>query len=361
MSARIPKSIEALSEQLGRVVTRSETVQHGIVLAFIRPGARRDYEALRVRVEHVSGVSKAIPEVVLPYAFGPGARENFGPPSLIFGLPPELASRVLASFALARGRSLEPNDHRSISVGMDFAQREGVGIGDAVSLYGSSYRVVGIYEKSFTLFDASVFVPFEDAQGLARQALPARLTESAGRGVLATTFALIVAPGADPSLVAARANLIDGIQARDPKRLQAGLATTTSIFDAIVYGAASVALVIGGLSIVNTMTTAIRERTREIGIRKAIGASDGAILWEFLVESALIGALGGLVGVLAGILLCSYLDMRSAASATFQLFNVTPLLAARSFALAVLLGALSGIAPAWSAARLQPTEALRRL
>ncbi|MGZ3522000.1 MAG: ABC transporter permease [Vulcanimicrobiaceae bacterium] len=354
-------AVGALSEQLARIIAHSRLVERGVVLTFIRPSARQNTAALRVSLTRIAGVSHVLPEVVLPYAFGPAARDNFGPPSLIFGLPPEAASRVLASLTLARGRSLGPNDRRNVAVGSDFARREDTGIGDTVALYGSSYRVVGIYQKSFTIFDNGVFVSFEDAQALLHQALPAQYSEGSHRGALATTFALVLLPDTDASLVAARANLIDGIQARDPKALEAGLATTTSIFDAIVYGAATIALVIGALSIVNTMTTAVRERTREIGIRKAIGASDAAILWEFFVESALIGALGGLAGVLAGVVLCSYFDSRSTANGSLELFNVTPLVAIRSFVLAVMLGALSGIAPAWNAARLEPTEALRRL
>src|SRR5579872_1340262 len=193
------------------------------------------------------------------------------------------------------------------------------------------------------------------------QALPFSLAARSKPADLVTNFALVLRPHADPSLVAGRVNLIDGLRASDPKRVSAGLEATTKVFDSIVYGAALIALIVGSLSIVNTMTTAVRERTREIGIRKAIGASDGAILLEFLTESALVGAIGGLLGIVAGIALCALLDAHARSHGSLQLFYVTTGLAAGAFIFSVLLGALSGLPPAWNAARLNPTVALRRL
>lgn len=154
---------------------------------------------------------------------------------------------------------------------------------------------------------------------------------------------------------------MEGVRARDPKLVNAGLAATTRIFDSIVYGAAFIALVIGSLSIVNTMTTAVHERTREIGIRKAVGASDGAILLEFLVESATVGACGGIFGLVIALVLCAAFNAHAAAQGSLQLFNVTAWLAVGSLLFSVALGAAAGLPSAWAAARLRPTEALRRL
>ena len=137
--------------------------------------------------------------------------------------------------------------------------------------------------------------------------------------------------------------------------------STTAIFDAIIFGAALVALIVGAFSIVNTMTIAVAERTREIGIRKAIGATDGAIMREFLVEAAAIGALGGIAGLAIAVGIVAYVDARNAARGELELFAVTPRLALGSLAFAVLLSALAGLVPAFRAARLAPTDALRRL
>jgi putative ABC transport system permease protein len=118
---------------------------------------------------------------------------------------------------------------------------------------------------------------------------------------------------------------------------------------------------VGAISIVNTMTMTVSERTREIGIRKAIGATDGDILREFVVEAAMLGALGGFAGVVIGVGLTWIIDVRNAAAGNLEVFAITPRLAAGAFAFAVLLSVLAGAIPAARAARLAPTDALRQL
>jgi putative ABC transport system permease protein len=112
------------------------------------------------------------------------------------------------------------------------------------------------------------------------------------------------------------------------------------------------------MSVVNTMSMSVAERTREIGIRKAIGASHAAIMRQFLAESALIGLVGGLTGLAIGALIATGLNQAGEASGT-MLFLVTSRLALGSLLFAVFLGAVAGLYPAWHAARLSPVRALR--
>jgi putative ABC transport system permease protein len=148
------------------------------------------------------------------------------------------------------------------------------------------------------------------------------------------------------------------VSATGPKAFQDQVASQMSVLNAIVYGIAIIALFVGGLSVVNTMTMSVSERTREIGIRKAIGASDSQIVGQFLSESALIGLIGGVTGLALG-WIAILVANAMLASRSLNLFLVSPRLAIGSVAFAVLLGLVSGLYPSLHAARLQPVVALR--
>ena len=144
-----------------------------------------------------------------------------------------------------------------------------------------------------------------------------------------SAFLVAPKPGTDVGLLARRIALIDGLSARDPREVANTVRSTLGIFDAIVFGAALIALLVGAFSVINTMTIAVTERTREIGIRKAIGATDGSILLTFVGEAATIGALGGIVGIVLGLAVVTAIDARSAAGGNLQLFAISPLRRAR--------------------------------
>ncbi|MHB1003241.1 MAG: ABC transporter permease, partial [Thermoleophilia bacterium] len=136
------------------------------------------------------------------------------------------------------------------------------------------------------------------------------------------------------------------------------IGSIADIMNYIVYGVAAISLLVGGLSVINTMTMSVFERTREIGIRKSLGASDTRIIRQFLSESAIIGLIGGLSGLLLGALLVTSGNNAIEQSGT-AIFLLTTRLAVGSVAFAVFLGVLSGLYPAWHAARMNPVEALR--
>jgi putative ABC transport system permease protein len=151
---------------------------------------------------------------------------------------------------------------------------------------------------------------------------------------------------------------VPGIKALRPSDLVNSFKSGGAIFTAITTGAAVLALVVGGLSVVNTMIMAVTERFREIGLKKAVGAHTYHVLREYLAEAVLIGFLGGAIGYLAGLGLTTLLNTLGKSS-NFELFLVTPALTALALGFAVALGALAGVIPALRAARLDPVTALR--
>ena len=136
------------------------------------------------------------------------------------------------------------------------------------------------------------------------------------------------------------------------------MANSTKLLNSIIFGVAVISLLVGGLSVVNTMTMSVFERTREIGIRKAIGASHRQIVGQFLGESATIGFLGGVAGLALGWLTTLALNAAGNQAGT-ALFLLTSRLALGAVLFALLLGVVSGLYPSWHAARLNPVAALR--
>jgi len=122
----------------------------------------------------------------------------------------------------------------------------------------------------------------------------------------------------------------------------------------VTIGVAAISLVVGGIVVMNIMLVSVTERTREIGIRKALGARRRDVLQQFLIESVMLTAIGGLIGVVAGFALAFALSF----ALKFPLL-ISPWSAVLGVGVSSLVGVVSGVSPAWKAARLNPIDALR--
>ncbi|MCX6720416.1 MAG: ABC transporter permease [Candidatus Staskawiczbacteria bacterium] len=132
------------------------------------------------------------------------------------------------------------------------------------------------------------------------------------------------------------------------------------LIQAVIIGFASIAIVVGGIGIMNTMYTSVSERTKEIGIMKAIGAKNRTIITIFLIESGIFGMLGGVGGTLLGLIFAKTIEIYFQIHPLFYLrADVSPGLILFSLSFSFVIGCVSGYFPARAAAKLKPVDALR--
>jgi putative ABC transport system permease protein len=146
----------------------------------------------------------------------------------------------------------------------------------------------------------------------------------------------------------------DDFTVRDMKQIAEATSGTTTMLTGLLGAVAAVSLLVGGIGIMNIMLVSVTERTREIGIRLAIGALEHQVLAQFLVEAVVLSLVGGVVGVFIGLALASL-----ATTALEVPFIVDPKIVMLAFGFSALVGVIFGYFPARRAARLDPIEALR--
>jgi len=238
-------------------------------------------------------------------------------------------------------------------------------IGKAVKIRGVQYQVIGVLESKggsgFTSEDDQVFIPLTTAQS---RLYPLR-TRTGNRAVN-----VISAQAESEELMGDATEQIKNVlREQHDITYQADddftILSQTDILEAldVITGAitlflgaiAGISLMVGGIGIMNIMLVSVTERTREIGIRKAVGALRRDILFQFLIESLVMSLAGGLLGIALGILISTLIGNLSADLT--PVVQASTVVMASSFAAAV--GLVFGIYPAWRAASLRPIEALR--
>jgi putative ABC transport system permease protein len=277
------------------------------------------------------------------------------------------------AITIASGRDLAESGRGEVVLGAALATELGRKPGDSVDLpvrpkdakpdfVNHRFTVVGVEAKTGNAIDDIGYLNDADARMLLRDTLPPSLRDAVDVNALAQGFTVYGTRGSSLSeldAIAARINQqVSDVQAQKPSEQVASFKSTGTTFTAVMTGAAVLALIIGGLSVVNTMIMAVTERVREIGLKKALGAHTGHVLVEYLMEAAVIGLLGGSVGYLLGLGVTTAIDSLGS-TGSLDIFLVTPRLTAAALGFAVAMATLAGIVPAIRAARLDPVAALR--
>jgi putative ABC transport system permease protein len=289
--------------------------------------------------------------------------------AMTMGIPPMITGALAGgdegheTFVLryAQGRALTAEDEGSnvTVLGSDIARKYSKQVGDTIELKGAPFQVVGILEPTLTAPDQAASVPLQAAQELYVNTLPPLVRNRLEARQLATTMTVYPEPGVDPEVLADRIEAqVPNVATMTGKDFDRQIGSATSILNAILVGIALISLAVGGLSVINTMAMSIAERTREIGIKRAIGGSRLRIVRELVFEAGLIGFLGGVIGLVLGAGLV-WIGNEAGRSSGTVLFELTVGTAITAVAFATILGALAGFVPALRAARLDPVAALR--
>ena len=307
----------------------------------------------------LDGVGAVQPKVEIPW--DPDPAIGFGAPDFLVGtIPGADAGFEKFTLELATGRQLSAEDTGNVVVlGSTIARKYGVVAGGTVDIRGESFEVLGTLQPTLSSPDTNGFIPLSTAQALYLGDLPPLVAESLQADELANQIVVFPEVGADPTTVAAAIEAaVENSATMTGAEFSETVGATTVIFNAIIIGVAAISLIVGGLSVINTMAMSVAERTREIGIRRAIGGSRRRIVRELVAEAGVIGLLGGLIGLGLGAAVVVLVNEAGRSSGTV-LFDLTAQTAAFAVGFSTILGMVAGIIPAWTAARLDPVSALR--
>jgi hypothetical protein len=367
-------ALGALSQRISRFIEgghRFVLGQISVAGAGIGTGAgftaggllRRDsIDALR----RVPGVALAQAQVMLPLT--PGTSELFSVnQELVLGvdLGVPTPNRNYPSFPIAEGRALVPADRGRAMVGAELAAGRSLRPGSRLRIGERDFEVVGVLERLLTAPDRFAVVPIEDARDLWLALDPTLRALFGAGGALAredlnTGAAVGWADGVEPDALAARIRReIPGVNVAAPGEVARQLAASTAFFTWLMAGVAGIGLLIGGLSLSNTVAASTFERIRDFGIKQALGATDLQLLGEVLRESLAVSLGGGILGTALAVLAGKAVDAR-AAQAGQQLFLFSGQLLAFALGFAVVLGAIAAAYATYRILRVPPAEAIRR-
>ena len=362
MAERITRFIDGGDRfVLGQISVAGEGM--GMGTGFTAGGLLR--AAKIAEIARVPGVAAVQPQVMLP--LNPTTSQFLTlTQELILGMDPgvRMPNREFRDLPVRDGRPLRAGDRGVAVVGADFAAARSLRAGSRLDLGARAFEVVGVLDKTLTAPDRFAIVPLEDARDLWLRRDPLLVQVFAGGGMtradLNTGAAVAWADGVDPDVLARRIQAdVPGLNVTIPGELSRLLRQSTAFFSALLFGIGVLGLVIGGLSLANTVTAAVFERIRDFGIKRALGATDGQLLREILGEALAVSVSGGAIGIGLALAVGALVDARVLRQGQ-QLFLFSPRLLAFALVFSLILGALAASYATVRIAHLSPAEAIRR-
>jgi putative ABC transport system permease protein len=315
-------------------------------------------------IEHVAGVKDLSYFVAQSAEISYDGEKRF---TMVIGFPLD-KSRVMReqeAYKASEGRLLDKGDNGKAMVGSQWRDnsffKRAVRTGNSILIAETEFKVISVLKSTGSPSDDKMaYIPLEDFK---------KLFNSTNR---VDSIMVQVNPGqniqAIAKLVEKRLRSTRGVTEKTqdftvltPEELLSSFGNVLSIITGFLLGVATISLLVGGIGITNTMYTSVLERTREIGIMKAVGARNQDILLLFLIEAGLLGLVGGVIGVGMGAAISKGIEIAATkALATTLLQALFPVyLWAGSLIFAFLVGAIAGVIPAKRASGLKPVEALR--
>ncbi len=246
-------------------------------------------------------------------------------------------------------RDKSASDSKTLWLGVHLADRLGVDVDSSVNLFDESYRITGIFKSPSTWENGSMIFVLDELQ---------RMTDRVGQATYINVVLDLAAVGGNSTVV------IDSIEALDAKLLPLATSdfvetdTRMQIAGAMAWMTSIIAIVIGSIGTLNTMLMSVMERTKEIGILRAVGWPKRRVVRMILLESCGLAIAASLLGTLLAMGLTWMLAQSPVAKGILSP-SVDAAVVLQGFLLAMVIGLLGAIWPAWRAAQLLPTDAFR--